>query len=198
MRAIAQQTSGTLRERVVIRAAVALLYAHWEGFVKKSSTYYLEYVASHRLRYEELAPNFVALALRSRFSQLSASRKLSGANDLAAFFCTSLGSRSNVPYKNVVDTKSNLSSTVLLDILAALGLDDAQFLTRLKFIDGNLVDPRNHIAHGEGLVLPIPEYLKLHDDVMVLIETYRNLIENAALTKAFARDSSSVSTCAAG
>ncbi|MFM9435987.1 hypothetical protein ACFDR9_003063 [Janthinobacterium sp. CG_23.3] len=187
LRSMAQEYDGQLRSRVIIRSAVALLYAHWEGFVKKTSSYYLEYVASHRLPYRRLTANFVALKLRSKFSELSASERISGGNALADFFCTSLDTQSNVPYRNVVDTKSNLSSTVLLDILSALGLDHAPFATRLNFIDSNLVNPRNHIAHGEEIDVTVAEYLQLHDDVIVLIETYRNEIENSSVLKRFDR-----------
>ena len=176
-----------LRSRVLIRAAVALLYAHWEGFVKKSSSYYLEYVASHQLPYKNLSTNFVGLKLRSKFIELGASEKISGGNALAEFFCTELDQRSSLPYKNAVDTKSNLSSKVLIDILDALGLDASQFDTRLKFIDTNLVTPRNHIAHGEVIDMTVEDYLVLHDDVLALIETYRNEVENASVTGRFER-----------
>ena len=173
LRALVQELQGhPLRSRVLIRCAVALLYAHWEGFVKKSSSYYLEYVASHRLPYGKLAANFIGLTLRSKFLELGASDKISGGNNLADFFCTELNRQSSVPYKKVVDTKSNLSSKVLIDILDALGLNASQFSTRLNFIDTNLVNPRNHIAHGEALDISTEEYLVLHDDVIGLIDAY--------------------------
>lgn len=176
-----------LRSKVLIRSAIALLYAHWEGFVKKSSCYYLEYVASLRLPYGKLAANFVGLTLKSKFKELNASEKISSGNALADFFCTSLDNKSKVPYKGAVDTKSNLSSKVLIDILEALGLDTAPFSTRLNFIDLNLVNPRNHIAHGDSLDMTLSEYLVLHDDVIALIETYRNEVENASVLKRFER-----------
>lgn len=187
MRALVQESSNQLRCRVVIRAGVALLYAHWEGFVKAAASHYLEYVASHRIPYRKLAPNFVALTLRSKFIEMRASEKVSSANALADFFCASLDVQSRVPYKNVVDTKSNLSSKVFLDILTALGLDLSQFETRLNFIDTNLVNPRNHIAHGEALELTADEYLTLHDDVLALVETFRNEIENSSVLRRFER-----------
>ena len=31
-------------QKTLIRAGVALLYAHWEGFIKKSTTAYINYV----------------------------------------------------------------------------------------------------------------------------------------------------------
>ena len=187
MRALVQESAGQLRARVVVRAGIALLYAHWEGFVKAVASHYLEYVASHRIPYRRLAPNFVALSLRSKFHELGASEKISSANVLADFFCTSLDEKSKVPYKNMVDTKSNLSSKVLQDILAALGLDHAPFQTRLNFIDTNLVNPRNHVAHGEALSLTVDEYLALHDDVLALIEMFRNEVENSCALRRFER-----------
>lgn len=188
LRALVQQYHGELRSRVIIRCAIALLYAHWEGFVKKSSSYYLEYVASHQLPHKKLAVNFIGLILRSKFHELGASKKMSGGNVLADFFCTKLDTRSNVPYKKGVDTKSNLSSTVLIDILNALGLDASNFESRLVFIDTNLVRPRNHIAHGEDSYMTVKEYLDLHDDVITLIEMYRTEIENATALRRFERN----------
>lgn len=188
LRALVQQfRDEPLRVRVLVRGAVALLYAHWEGFVKASASHYLEYVASTRLPYRRLSANFVGLALRSKFSELGANEKISSANAIADFFCTSLDRQANLPYKRVIDTKSNLSSTVLKDIIAALGLDGSQFATRLNFIDGNLVNPRNHIAHGEALDITADEYLLLHDEVISLIEIFRNEIENSSVLRRYER-----------
>ncbi len=178
-----------IRSRVLIRCSIALLYAHWEGFIKKSSSYYLEYVSSNRLTYKKLSANFVGLTLRSKYCELGASEKLSAGNALAEFFCTALDRQSNVPYKNSIDTKSNLSSKVLIDILETLGLDASLFETSFKFIDTNLVNPRNHVAHGENQDISVDEYLVLHTKVMSLIETYRNEIENASVQRKFERKS---------
>ena len=187
LRGLAKRSEGQLLEKVIIRAGVALLYAHWEGFVKAAGSHYLEYVASHRLPHQQLAPNFLALTLRSKFHDLGASEKVSSANALADFFCSSLATRSKVPYKDIINTKSNLSSKVLEDIIAVLGLNHDQFRLDLKFIDGNLVNPRNHIAHGESLSLTLVEYLTLHDRVISLIETFRNEIENSCIERRFER-----------
>ena len=187
LRGLAKRSEGQLLEKVIIRAGVALLYAQWEGFVKAAGSHYLEYVASNRLPHQQLAPNFLALTLRSKFHDLGASDKVSSANALADFFCSSLATRSKVPYKDIINTKSNLSSKVLEDIIAVLGLNHDQFRLDLKFIDGNLVNPRNHIAHGESLSLTLVEYLTLHDRVISLIETFRNEIENSCIERRFER-----------
>jgi hypothetical protein len=184
LRAMVQLSDNEVRSRLLIRSAVTLLYAHWEGFVKKSSSYYLEYVASLRLPLNKLSPNFIGLSIKSKYSELGASEKVSAGNSLAEYFCD-LERRSNLPYKTGVDTKSNLSSRVLIDILEGLGLEVALFSTRSTFIDSSLVNRRNHIAHGEFLELDLEEYLEIHDSVIELIATYRNEIENASVTRRF-------------
>jgi hypothetical protein len=187
LRSLVQETHGQVRSRVLVRSAIALLYAHWEGFVKRASSNYLEFVASQRLPYKRLAPNFVGLTLRARFNELASSNKMSAANSIADFFCTAMDRQSNVPFKNIIDTRSNLSSKVLLDILSAIGVSSSPFETRLQFIDSNLVNPRNYIAHGEGVFFTVSEYIAMHDDVVTLLETFRNEIENASVLRNFER-----------
>ena len=170
---------------VLLRSSIALLYAHWEGFVKKSSHYYLEYIAGQRLPYSKLTTNFVAMSIKSKFKELGGNEKLSAGNYLADFFCNSLSEKSNIPYKKGIDTKSNLSSEVLIDIISALGFDISQFETKLKFIDANLLLPRNNIAHGQELYLTLGEYEELHNNVITLIETFRNQIDNATAMKLY-------------
>src|SRR5438105_9171667 len=55
----------TTRNRdMCIRAAVPLLYAHWEGIVKQLGSCYLEFVARQKLKHGELPANFLAMAIR--------------------------------------------------------------------------------------------------------------------------------------
>jgi hypothetical protein len=173
------------RRSSLIRAGVALLYAHWEGFVKRCGTYYLQFVNNQGKKASELQPNFIAIKFRSQLTELSKSHKASSCAELVEFFSSKLDDRLRIPHKGIVDTQSNLSSAVLREIIWALGLDMSPYETKSHLIDSSLVDRRNHIAHGDELDIDINDYLELHDEVMVLIDTFRNQLQNAAATNAF-------------
>jgi MAE_28990/MAE_18760-like HEPN len=58
------------RQKSLIRAGVALLYAHWEGFVKKVADLYYEFVGYQRCTLAELNDCFVSIALKQEMELL--------------------------------------------------------------------------------------------------------------------------------
>src|SRR6266508_1948027 len=97
------------RQEALLRGAIPLLYAHWEGFVKFAGGAYLEYVAARRLRYEELSVSFVALGIRPRLLDAARRDDAGLQTDLVRFLIEGRSARSVLHYKDGVDTKSNLS-----------------------------------------------------------------------------------------
>lgn len=185
--AIEDSHQNNQRQTALLRAGVAVLYAHWEGFVKRAGSHYLEFVTNQGKRAADLTPNFIAIKFKARLGEASKSKKISATHDVIDFFCNHLQDRLRIPYKGVVDTQSNLSSVVLQDIIWTLGLDIGPYETKSKLIDESLVARRNHIAHGEPLDIDVANYLTLHDDVMGLLDEFRNQIQNAAATDRFLR-----------
>jgi hypothetical protein len=51
----------------------------------------------------------------------------------------------------------------------------------LPLIDNKLLAKRNYIAHGNELDVDVDDYLRLHDEIMILMNRLRNQIENAAV-----------------
>lgn len=173
------------RRSALVRGAVALLYAHWEGFIKTAGRAYLEFVHFQRLTYRQIAPNFVALGAAGRLHKASTTTKIGAYLDVVDFFFESLGERCTLPYRDGVSTKSNLSSGVLREIVETLGLEYAEFQTKEKLLDEMLLKQRNTIAHGEYLMTTIEAYMDLHAQVLQMMETFRTQVDNAAALKRF-------------
>jgi MAE_28990/MAE_18760-like HEPN len=168
------------KEKMLLRSGITILYAHWEGFIKSAGSNYLEYVALKRLKYSELSGNFVALTFRSRLKQVDETNKATVYTDAVAFIREQMDERSSVPYKDGVQTGSNLSSSILREITCILGLDYSLYETKQVLIDEKLLARRNTIAHGNFLQLDKQDYLELHVQVIGMMEIFRNQIENCA------------------
>lgn len=178
------QTSA-IRRKALIRSGVAMLYAHWEGFIKNSSQLYLEFVLSKRLTYRQLSSNFVAIAMKSKLNQAAQSSKASIFIPVCDFFFNNLDERCRFSPDNQVNTQSNLGSNVLKELTLLLGLDYSFFETKEIFIDIKLVECRNIIAHGSYLIIDKDDFLDRLDRVLLMLENFRNQIENAAINEQY-------------
>ncbi|PZR08095.1 MAG: hypothetical protein DI536_26030 [Archangium gephyra] len=171
-----------------MRGAIAVLYAHWEGFIKHSSELYLAYLIERRHDYIELRFNFVALGLRS---QLLSALQRGGVEALAKqieFIHSGLRSRARFSFKNVVDTKSNLSVAVFKDIVSAIGLVYRdEFAVAEKPIIERLLELRNGIAHGEWRKVELSEFSEIYVKIDELLAMFAADLENAALNRSYLR-----------
>lgn len=162
------------------RAGVALLYAHWEGFVKSAGSAYVQLVGMQRLQYDSLRSNFVAIGMKNEFSKALATSRGSVLTQIAAFFREKAGDRATLPWETAVQTKSNLSAARLYDIICLLGLDYKPFQVHEKTLIEPLLKQRNNIAHGKYLPVDRDEFSRLHSGVLNLLEEFRNQVDNAA------------------
>ncbi|MBI1923824.1 hypothetical protein HYR99_06195 [Candidatus Poribacteria bacterium] len=64
---------------------------------------------------------------------------------------------------------------------------DGQDLIRIRTDLLQRFCSRNTIAHGNYLLIDLVEYRELHQEIIILMDTFRNQIDNAAITKAYCR-----------
>ena len=123
------------RSKVFMRAGVALLYAHWEGFIKRSAESYLEYVSTRGLKYEELTTCFVVFGLKGKLNSLSSSRQTSTNIEALDFIRNSLSQVATLKLSGAVNTESNLSSGVFNNIATSVGITTTQYEMKYNLID---------------------------------------------------------------
>lgn len=172
---------GRTRQRTLCRCGVAILYAHFEGFIRNGGRRYLELVCMKRLKNAELSDRILTLIVRNQLSGIADSHKASSFYELVTFLRHKAEARSRLPYKTAVDTESNLSSSVLKEIIWCLEFDFSPYESKQKLIDSKLLGRRNHIAHGEFIDVDSDEYEQLHREVVSLMSVFRNQAENAAV-----------------
>ncbi|MEA5468089.1 MAE_28990/MAE_18760 family HEPN-like nuclease [Spirulina sp. 06S082] len=190
MKSLIATRSFTPREhKALVRSGLCILYAHWEGFIKFAANAYLDYIRFKKLKYKDISSNFLALAMKEKLTEAKETNKPSLYIPVCDFFLTELEQRCNLP-KDIISTGSNLSSEILQEITSILGIDFSFYSTKAILIDTQLLKSRNSIAHGDYLSIDSAGYMELHEEVIAMIETFRNQIENAAIQEKFRQNSS--------
>lgn len=170
----------------VTRSAVLLSYAHWEGFIKESSTRYVQLINSANVLVNQLKSPLQAACLSSHFKRAQGSEKVSY---LGLILSEMDGRRCEIFSVNpekIIDTESNLSSVVFRELVLGLGLDYLEeYETRQAFVDEVLLRARNMVSHGELASFAIADAIERIDGVVGLLDLYSNQLIDAARDKRF-------------
>lgn len=173
-------------QRVLLKALVAISYAHWEGHIKFAASKYFEYVALRRLPYTSLQQQFYVNSFLVRLGAFVANRpSLKSRCDLISEALNPGGESFSQVHPDLVNTGSNLKFEVLQNICLVCGIDSSIFEPHETFIDVVLLRRRNSIAHGDDSVVGVHEVDKLIDGVVELMRIFRNQIENKVDMKAY-------------
>lgn len=164
------------KQTALLRCAIPIIYAHWEGFVKHSCELYLEYVSNRNVVLKKLKPQFIAIALRNSI-QAQEINKISERTKAVEYILNNLELSATIPTKNIIKTKSNLRFEVFRDICYLLCISIEEFEKKKAMID-ELVDSRNTIAHGNYLKINYSMFCEFYNDTIILLDTLRTEIEN--------------------
>ncbi len=96
---------GALSDRTLIRAGVALLYAHWEGFVKLAATSYISFVDLQGKRYDQLQTCFSVFGMRKHVADVVGAKKSSVRIAAIEFILGSRGAATKLKAKAAIDTE---------------------------------------------------------------------------------------------
>ncbi len=168
------------------RAGTALLYAHWEGFVKLISQGYVSYIDRRKERLTDLQLGLVALAHKNMIKAAGLTGNSQSHKDLVTSLVEGLASRAEFP-DDCIDTKSNLNYATFANILVAIGLEDGPYVLKKTLIDDVLLDRRNAIAHGDRRDLRRDEFIDLHDSVVPILIQFKEDVARAAESQSFRR-----------
>jgi hypothetical protein len=176
------------RRSALIRAAIPIIYAHWEGYVKRAASDYGLYLNSRGLTYRDLKPCFIGIAALGTVNQLHRiERRISSASTLAGALLRIEDTAVSIELWPRLNEVGNLNFDMLMEIVEFLNLTPSLYSTKKAFIDETLVASRNRIAHGERLLVDREAIENTMKDALDLINVFKEDIEEAASSGTFRR-----------
>lgn len=171
----------------LLRAIIAMGYAHWEGYVRTCANRYFEYLTLRKKPFTQFERQIYVNSILGRLDALHRSRV--GLEDRCKLINDILdGEDGRFSYLNpdLIDTRSNLNTDVIKEICMICGVDSNHFEQNRTFLDVLLLKRRNAIAHGQQEFIQIDEIDDLVANILALMGFFRNLLENKVYTKAYA------------
>ena len=140
-------------ETTLVRSGFLLLYAHWEGFVRKAAVLCAEFVDHqvrvHEYKRAEVAPRYLSLALFRQYQTAdgpslerfvrTVSRGVVSLHDVMPDFTI----------KQLVTQRGTMDWLTFCSIMFSIGLEPEEATRELvRQIDVKILRPRHEMAHG--------------------------------------------------
>jgi len=181
------KAADTPSKPVLLRAIIAMSYAHWEGYVRTCANRYFEHLTLRKKPFTEFERQIYVNSVLGRLNALHHGRVcLEDRCKLINDILDGGGGRFSSLNPDLVDTRSNLNTDVIKDICIICGVDSNHFEQNRTFLDVLLLKRRNAIAHGQQEYIQTDEIDDLVADILALMGFFRNLLENKVYTKAYA------------
>lgn len=173
-------------QKVLLRALVAICYAHWEGYVRFAARHFLEHIALRKFAYATLNRQFLRNYFLPRLGALSAAKAdLVSRCALVDEILDASSKRFSYVNTDLVNTRSNLNTEVLADICLVCGVPFSLFEERATFIDVALLKRRNAIAHGEETFVALGDADELVNTTIALMRTFGDALENQIVLQTY-------------
>ncbi len=172
---------------VLLRAIIAMSYAHWEGYVRTCTNRYFEHLTLRKKPFVELERQIYVNSILGRLDALRHGRvSLEARCKLINDILDGGDGRFSYLNPDLVDTRSNLNTDVIKDICIICGVDSNHFEQNRTFLDVLVLKRRNAIAHGQQEYIQADEIDDLVANILGLMGFFRTLLENKVYTKSYA------------
>ena len=172
---------------VLLRAIIAMSYAHWEGYVRICANRYFEHLTLRKKPFAEFERQIYVNSFLVRVDALHQNRvDLEARCKVINDILDGIGGRFSYLNPDLIDTKSNLNTDVIKDICIICGVESTHFEQHKTFLDVLVLKRRNAIAHGQQEYIRTDEIDDLVATILALMGFFRNLLENKVYTKAYA------------
>ena len=172
---------------VLLRALIAMSYAHWEGYVRTCANRYFEHFTLRKKPFSEFERQIYVNTFLVRLDALQQKRVgLEARCKLINDILDGTGERFGYVNPTLIDTKSNLNTDVIKDICLICAVDSTHFESSRTFIDILVLKRRNAIAHGQQEYIQQDGIDDLVASILALMTHFRNLLENKVYQKQYA------------
>jgi len=178
---IASEKLSDDENKVILKSAIPLIYAHWEGFMVSSIKSVFDFLNRSELESYSLCDNLLTTAYEQNLTSIVDSGGFSKRRTHLKTIKSLLAKK--VKFEQKINTKSNLKFEVLEEICEKLNIAVLK-LQEYKPILNRLVDIRNSIAHGENSFIfenynSIQEYVELLEKLMIAFaQEVKEFLEN--------------------
>ncbi|WP_454624008.1 MAE_28990/MAE_18760 family HEPN-like nuclease [Bradyrhizobium cenepequi] len=178
--------SGSSYAPVARKAALALVYAHWEGYVVFVAAAYLTYIAKRKPLLSKLMPSLHAVSLTSHIQEWQRQRDSIGLRlKMVEVFRSMEGQQFRRVPHGAINAGGNLNFERFADICKIMMINAATIITDGEYLDSEIVGVRNRIAHGGNIVISDERLSKASDFVLSSMRSFRTDIENCVLSQTF-------------
>lgn len=171
------------------RVGIALLSAHFEGFIKQAANYYVVYVASQNLKLSDLHTNFTAIHSGKVFLPCAGSDKITVYQKAIDKFLENYSTKSfqvrYSPENPVIKTEGNPSSSVVKNIFDSIGLDFSPYETKTNYIDADLLSNRHDVVHGNRVYISVDDFDNTFKVITEIMEQFSAQILSAAIGRSY-------------
>ena len=190
IKTLIENETNNIDKNILIRSGIALLCAHWEGYIRYVANMYIVYICNINIKTKELKENFLALLLRKDIVSSGMTEKTSVHIRLIDKIKDIRENKFYIRYSEdnrIIKTNSNLSYELFNEILKSINIENKYELKK-NYIDYNLLKRRHEIVHGEKTEFEIEDFISTFNIITNILEEFKDQVISAAENKVYLKE----------